>query len=355
MAINRRDLLKNFALLTATSFLPMTVSANTKKNSERVIGACRLAQNQYGVTCIDATGNQQWQFDIPARGHDVALSSTLGIGVVIARRPDQFIVLFNLSSGEKLQTLIVDDSLKLNGHAVWYHNQLIVTASDRESSQMRLLSYDLIDQSNQLEPAKSTPFPYFGPHELVMFQDTMWVAVGGLKTDEREVTNKTGFESFLIQLKPSTLAVMNEYPAPNSGVSLRHMTVNSKGIPFIAGQYQLDTTNSPCLLYKLEDQNLIPFQGDNQLWPRIKGYIGSIASIDNQIIVTSPRSHWMGIFSEQSLTLQGQMLSHDICALTPTSSGYIAGTGTGRIYINGNMVNSHVIWDNHFSSAFVAS
>ncbi|MEJ2043501.1 MAG: hypothetical protein P8X74_16845 [Reinekea sp.] len=38
---------------------------------------------------------------------------------------------------------------------------------------------------------------------------------------------------------------------------------------------------------------------------------------------------------------------HDICALTMTSTTIIAGTGTGKLWLNQQPLASHVTWDNH--------
>jgi len=352
MAINRRELIKALSAGTVTAISSTVWSMPVNSNAnELIIGACRLNQTQFAVSACDLSGRLKWQLPLPGRAHDCAIHAHDRVGVVIARRPGRFITLFNIETGKLLQQFNVNEDTKLNGHACWLGNRLIVSASDKNSSQMRLLCFKLV--RNQLTLAQTKSYNFLGPHQLVLNKGSLWVAIGGLQTNGRDTINKDSFESALIKLSADDLTVKNVYPSPVHNVSLRHLSVSDAGEVYIAGQNQQADKNSECLLFALRNEKLTPIQIEDALWNQIKGYIGSIVTINDSIVVTSPRAHWMGWFNKQTLRFEKQYLTQDICALASTHSGLIAGTGTGRLYINGELMNSHVIWDNHFASVIL--
>ncbi|WP_411744168.1 DUF1513 domain-containing protein [Reinekea sp.] len=353
MAINRRKFLGNVSALTlANLFLPKSLANLPTANSEHIIGTSRLDEQHFTVSSIDLDGRLNWQLLLPSRGHDVCCHDNKPIAAVIARRPDRYIILFDPVTGVALQELTVDANLKLNGHACWVGDKLIVTASDRVSSKMCLLVYSLHDSLLELTTIKH--FEYFGPHEIISANSEIWVAVGGLKTQGRDVTNKQTLESFLLRLT-TQLDIIEEHPAPFASVSLRHLAIDDQNQVFIAGQFQLDPNDSPPLLYALRNKQLLPFETEPALWSQVNGYIGSIICVENNVVASSPRSHWLGWFDSNTLTQQKSFMSADVCALANTNQGLVAGAGTGRLYMQGRLISSKVRWDNHFMSYLINS
>lgn len=354
MAINRRSFLSTLSSVAlANLVLPQSWASTQSTEQESIIGTSRLDEDHYALSSITLEGRLNWQLLLPSRGHDVCCHRSKPIAAVIARRPDRYIILFNPETGDALQELNVDANLKLNGHACWVEDKLIVTASDRTSSQMRLLVYSLHGSLLALNSIKY--FDYLGPHEIIQANSEIWLAVGGLKTSAREVTNKHNIESFLLRLDAEHFEITHEYAAPYPGVSLRHLAISDQGQVFIAGQFQLDPNESPPLLYALRDDQLVSFETDQALWSQVKGYIGSIICIDNNVVASSPRSHWLGWFDTQTLSLQKNFMSADVCALANSRQGLVAGAGTGRLYFQGQLISSKVRWDNHFTSYLIKS
>lgn len=349
MAINRRTFIQSLAI-AGSGLMPLPAAlASTSEKPGNIIGSCRLTGDSYGVSCINLAGELQWQLPIPARGHAVSLHPTLALGVVVARRPERFIVLFDTNTGTTLQTFEVDEQLKLNGHAVWHNNELIVSGSDRASSQMRLLGFQLDSNGRNLSLKTSHSFDLLGPHQMVLDGENLWIAIGGLHTRGREVLNKETLQSSLVQLDAQTRTLKLKVDAPVANLSLRHLSVSRAGEVFIAGQYQLAIEHAPALLFKLIDDTLKPFDMPANFWPKVDGYIGSIACTESTVVATSPRGHWLGEFDQQTLALQQQLLSRDICAVTDSAIGPIAGTGTGHVHTPEGRIRSSVRWDNHFS------
>ncbi|TXR52068.1 DUF1513 domain-containing protein [Reinekea thalattae] len=350
MRLQRRSFIQALAL-SSVGLMPLARATTNQQPSSfgSVIGTCRLDQDHYGVSSVDLTGRVEWQFPLPARGHEVALHPSRAIGVAIARRPERYLVMFNALSGEVLTQYDVEPSLKLNGHAVWHGDNLIVSGSDTAESTMQLLRFAFNNSANQLSLVEQRGYELLGPHQMVLKNNTLWVAIGGLKTAGREVLNKQSVESGLASISPDNLELINYVSSPEASVSLRHLCASNQGDIYIAGQYQLDVSQSPALLFKLNNNQLTPFQIEPDFWPRVKGYIGSIACTDTSIVATSPRGHWLGEFDMNTLSLQEQLLSMDICALANSPVGPIAGTGTGNLHLAEQRINSHVRWDNHFS------
>lgn len=349
MAIKRRTFLQTLALGSCglMSFSPYS-AANIVEGGT-IIGACRVSAQDYGIACINLQGEVLWQQPLPARGHEIALHPSLPIGVAVARRPERFLFMFNSQTGEEITTVFVDQDIKLNGHAVWNNDELIVSASDKLESNMRLMSFQWDNALQTLSYQGESVFDFLGPHQMVLNQGSLWIAIGGLKTSGRDVLNKQNVESSLIQLNANTKSLLAKYDAPEAGVSLRHLSISETGDLFIAGQYQLDVKKSPALLFKLEGDSLKPFNIEPEFWSRINGYVGSIACSGSSVIASSPRGHWLGEFDQQTLELKHQLLSRDVCALVDTPIGAIAGTGAGYVHTNSSRIPTSIRWDNHFS------
>lgn len=318
-----------------------------------IVGACRLNGDQYGLSKVSLAGDLIWQAELPARGHAVELNEAQGIGAAVARRPGQFIVIFDLISGHKLVEMTVPEHFKLNGHSQWLSDsRLVVSGADRVSSESRLLIYDWHASSKQLSLAEVIESPLIGVHEIKVAGGDLWAAIGGLKTQGRDVLNKTDFESGLLKMNRNSLKVEQFYPSPIDGVSLRHFDVTETG-PVIGGQYQLDVSQSPVLLFHLQNSSLVPVEGYDHLWPKLSGYIGTVKVKGDELYISSPRSHWLGVFNRHDFKLIKQRLSADVCPLADTPAGIIAGTGTGQLMSSRSSVNSGVIWDNHFAFSAV--
>ena len=345
MAIDRRTFLQYSAFVSSFAFAPRSFAT---LDTEFILGTCRLSEDQYGISKVNLDGELQWQLALPARGHDIVVHPSGSIAVAIARRPGQFIVVFDIDSGKTLKTVEVPKTLKLNGHAVWDDDRLIVSASDRETSQMILLEYRL--SSSLLIQIRQKTYDYYGPHELLLINHEIVVAVGGLKTDGRSVLNKHKFESLILKLDANTLSPNSVITFPTHHVSFRHLSADANGNLYIAGQYQLESDDSEPLLFVWHNEMLAPVNAPATLWKQLKGYIGSIKVINDRFVVTSPRAHWLGVFNCQTLTLDHQLLSNDICALAQSGDRMIAGSGTGKLWIDQHAVQSSVAWDNHFVS-----
>ncbi|MBU2864159.1 DUF1513 domain-containing protein [Reinekea forsetii] len=347
--ISRRAFLRQGSALALAAPLKSLAFANATTNTdELIIGASRLGSDHFAISAVNLDGALQWQLPLPGRGHDIALHPNLDIGIAIARRPGSYLQLFSSRTGQDLGLVRAGNQLKLNGHACWVNNKLIVSASHRVSSQMCLLSYELTE--NQLVEVGQQFFDYIGPHEIAFAANAVWVAVGGLKTKGREVTNKNSLTSCVLQLSPNNLKVEKVFPAPFAGLSLRHLAFSEHETLYVAGQYQLDPNNSPPLLFALKNETLTPLKAPPSLWAQLKGYIGSVGVSEGMIVATSPRAHWLGWFAEHNFELTDQFLLPDVCALAATSQGLFAGSGTGRVYNQGDVIPSKIRWDNHFSA-----
>ncbi|MDN3647289.1 DUF1513 domain-containing protein [Reinekea marina] len=102
-------------------------------------------------------------------------------------------------------------------------------------------------------------------------------------------------------------------------------------------------------MFALKNETLTPLKAPPSLWAQLKGYIGSVEVSEGMIVATSPRAHWLGWFAEHNFELNDQFLLPDVCALAATSQGLFAGSGTGRVYNQGDVIPSKIRWDNHFS------
>lgn len=346
MAINRRQFLQAGAGGAVVGLLPFAYADSN--NAEHLIGACRLDEDHYAVSAVSTQGKLQWQLPLPDRGHDVVLHDHQPVGVAMARRPGRYMVLFDRRAGLALQRVDVPDEYKLNGHAAWVNNRLVVSASDVATSRARLLVFELSEQ--QLTFQSEHALPYLGPHEICYRQNRLVLAIGGLKTAGREVLNRDSIHSGVIELDPNTLDLIGDYWPSTEAVSWRHLDIDASSQILLAGQHQQPDIASEPLLIAVRDGKLHPFQTHDRLWDQLQGYIGSIHACGDRVLVSSPRAHWLGVFDRHSLSLSNQVLQHDVCAIASIGNEAFAASGTGQLWRDQKpTVETRVIWDNHFT------
>jgi|GEM_PF-2605235 uncharacterized protein len=349
MATNRRQFLQwSGASLAATQ-----LNACARNNKEvRLYGGYRDYGNNYGAACINQNAELIWKLQTPARAHEVCLQHDLSLGAVVARRPGDFIQLFDPQTGQALEQIIAPANLIFEGHGLFRTSssgkkQLWATASLKASSESRLLRYDL-DNLTQLP--EQFAIAGLGPHQMLQpnslqATDQIVIAIGGWRSEGRTVLNADSFESGLVFFQPET-GTHTFVAVPNPRLSARHMATHGSDL-WVAMQLADPAPTEDVLLYRYSGDAWHPATAPEQSWRGFNGYLGSLSIAAGEVVATSPQGHRFGRWS-----LQGEPISTtdslDISAATSIEDQWWISSGVGEVQTASMTMQSKIFWDNHW-------
>lgn len=346
MEINRRKFLQCSGTAIAAAHLS---GCSFGSQPVRLYGGYRDHGNKFGVACIDQSGELIWKLQTPARVHEVCLSKDLALGAVVARRPGDFIQLFDPATGVAVDQIRAPKGLIFEGHALFRQNndgqnQLWATASPLTTSESILLKYDL---SNLLAEPETLAIAGLGPHQMLLDESAnLIVAVGGWKSDGRIILNADSFESGLVFLQPETMK-KNFVAVPNSRLSARHLSANNKDI-WVGMQLADPAPTGDILLYRYSlEKGWQAATPPQQGWQGFNGYIGSVAVAGQEVVATSPQGHLFGRWD-----LEGQAIeatnSLDIAGAARIGEKWWLSSGVGEVRNPNKQIQSGIFWDNHW-------
>ncbi|MCP3699638.1 MAG: DUF1513 domain-containing protein, partial [Aliivibrio sp.] len=102
MAINnqRRKLLKSsLGAITLSPWLTACSSVPSSDKNAALISCSRTSNGHFGAVVADNEGNPIHSIPLPERGHGVAITPNGELAVAFARRPGNYMQLFNITTG----------------------------------------------------------------------------------------------------------------------------------------------------------------------------------------------------------------------------------------------------------------
>lgn len=343
--VTRRELIKVASSLGIFGLPGLTGCSNA--SDSRLIGGYRKQGDLFGVACIDLDAEPVWNFECPARVHDIAIELELELGAVAARRPGTFVQLFSALDGTKLATIPAPMGYQFEGHVSFLNQELWATASNTTSSKGILIRYRLDDLQNP----EMLSLPGLGPHQFVKRnEEEFWVAIGGWHSADRTVLNAEGFESFLALVNLSNNTTRT-WKSPDPELGIRHLDIHNDQL-VVGMQYANPQPTSAPLVYGFDlENNWTPLATPLKGWETFNGYIASVAISENAIAATSPRGNTVGVWRAG-----GREFSRDFSLLdaagTTTHNGEIwISAGTGQISQQDSRSKrlSSIHWDNHWT------
>ncbi|GGB39810.1 hypothetical protein GCM10011502_11410 [Oceanisphaera marina] len=321
-----------------------------------LIGGGRREQEQYVVQSLNLDGSLRYELPLPARGHGMAVHPGLPLAVCHARRPGQFLCLFNHHSGETLQVRQADTGRHYYGHGVFSADgQTLYTTEGVSDSSQGIIGVYTLD-NHRLEKVGEYSNFGIGPHEIrLMPNGNLVVGVGGVHTYGREPLNLDTMAPSLSYLDAKDGRLLAQATLADKHLSIRHLAVTADGEVFSGQQYRGEPDDYPPLIVRHKPgQALQPLGGTPLDWARFNHYIASIAVTDTLIAATSPPGNCYGLWHRHS----GELIR---IAPLPDASGASAkngqiwlGSGQGGISQLDNRGReqrfySAYQWDNHWA------
>jgi hypothetical protein len=347
----RRDFLK---ISGATFLSGLALPAQeVLAQSEQIFASCVAFPNgQFGAVLLNERGKLISKIDLPARGHDIALSTQKDKLIVFARRPGTFAILFDVN-GKILGEISSIEGRHFYGHGAFSADGRLfyATENDFEAARGVIGIYDLT--ATPIKRIGEFDAGGVGPHDLLLDPKPghLIIANGGIETHPdfaRSKLNLATMRANIAWLNPNTGELVARYFAPDQlqKLSLRHMALGQKGDVWIAGQYQRDGELAESLLAKASPENGLQFimMPDEDL-AALRNYIGSVAtSIDGEhVAITSPKGGCAYILDGNGNIIDRRKEA-DICGVDYGRNAFQFSSGLGHF---GDQKLDDLRFDNH--------
>jgi len=348
------------ASLLSTPVFSLPASGNIFLSAANIDGANH-------ARLFNEAGRLLGDIKLPGRGHGGAFNTTNKHGVLFARRPGNFAIVF-APKGQVLHTLTTPPERHFYGHGIFSQDGrlLFTTENDYENTRGIIGIWDVRDQYTRIGEFNSAGV---GPHDISLMPDkrTLVVANGGIETHPDTGRRKLNIPDMeptlaLIDSMDGKLIASHSLPKNLNKLSIRHLAVNQAGTIGAALQYQGPSEDLLPLVFTLNNGRLKLLSARKSVQQAMKNYCGSIAMDRSGTLmaVSSPRGNlvtfWLCATGELITTLDVQ----DVCGLAATSKPFVfvlsGGTGERLIYNAKSKLTmrlpspSHAQWDNHIQS-----
>ena len=335
----RRAFLKAAGAGFAASLLP--VQAMALERSELVFASSvQTSSGGFGAVLLGERGDLIASIDLPDRGHDITISREAGRGVVFARQPGTFAVVFDPAGRAAPVTLTSIEGRHFFGHGVFSPDGalLYATESDFEAAQGVIGIYDARDSYRRIGE-----FPTYGtgPHEMLLMPDgvTFVVANGGIETHpdygRAELNLDTMDPSVVfVDRRDGKLVGQLRLDAGLHQLSIRHMAIDMRGRVWFGCQYRGAASDSPQLVgYATMDGDIKLIELPRDTLLDLRNYVGSVAvSRDGaRVAVSSPEGNLLvAIDAEGAKPVLVETLRNG-CGLAADDTGFVATSGLGEM------------------------
>lgn len=376
MEINRRQLLS--WLIAAPLFTQIKLAKAEKLTSppdQRLIyaSAAKNIKGGYYLSFFNAAGQEQVSHPLPARAHQVLADPARGWLFTLARRPGEFIDIYDYRNKRPLTCLKTQPGYYLQGHALLspdgrylYTSEQATTRHGSNAGQGCLVVRDLLDNFKIVNELQTGGIE---PHEFLWMPDkkTLVIANGGIKTEGRKKLNLDSMQPSLVYLNSQKGELIEKHQlAPEfHQCSIRHLDVAANGQIIIALQYEGHPADQvPLALAHRQGEVLHFLEIPEQVRSQLKQYCGS-ASFDISgrfAAVSAPRGNQIMLWDMQNRIFLSSIYAADGCGLAATNQAgeFLVSTGRGKVYqlnaISGqrqrvDLVGDQLwLWDNHLTA-----
>jgi len=310
--IDRRVFLKS-AGAAFISCLGSRAKANLNSTEVIFASAYRAKSGNFGIMFLDENRQVLHNFPLPARGHDITFNPAKRQGVVFARRPGNFALVFDLDFQHRPMHITTPENRHFYGHGVFSRDGKLLYAAENDFENARGI-VGLYDATFRYKRIGEFSTYGTGPHEILLHpeKDVLIVANGGIETHPefgRAKLNISTMDPSLVFLDLDTglLVEKHRLPASFRKLSIRHMDVSTSGQVVFGCQYEGSRRHLPPLVGSCQIGEAI------ELWnvpptdlAGFANYTGSVALSRDQKSagVTMPKGNRVAFFNVQSGELE---------------------------------------------------
>ena len=335
----RRAFLKAAGAGFAASLLPRRAAA--LERAELVFASSvQKREGGYAAALVTEAGDLVSSVDLPERGHDITFSPTTGQGVVFARQPGTFAVIFDPSGRTPPRTLTSVEGRHFFGHGAFSPDGklLYATENDFENARGVIGIYDVAGGYTRI-----SEFDTYGtgPHEMLLMPDneTFVVANGGIETHPDYGRSELNLETMdpsiaFIERRTGRLIGQLRLEAGLHQLSIRHMAFDHRGRVWFGCQFRGPSADRPQLVvYATRDGEIRLIELPETTLGKMRNYVGSVAaSADGGLIgVSSPEGNTILAIDPDTATVVASLGLENGCGIAPDSVGLLASSGDGAL------------------------
>jgi len=335
----RRAFLKAAGSGFVTSLLPR--SAEALERSELVFASSiQKRAGGYAAALVNEAGSLISTVNLPERGHDITFSPVTGQGVVFARQPGTFAVVFDPAGGTEPRTLTSIEGRHFFGHGAFSPDGrlLYATENDFENARGVIGIYDVAGGFTRIGE-----FDTFGtgPHEMLLTPDgeIFVVANGGIETHpdfgRAELNLDTMDPSIaFIDRRSGALVGQLRLEAGLHQLSIRHMAFDHLGRAWFGCQFRGSPEDRPQLVgYATRDGEIRLIELPGDMLGDLRNYIGSVAaSADGDLIgISSPEGNTILAIDPDTGDVVASRSMRNVCGIAGDGAGLLASSGEGQL------------------------
>lgn len=369
MEINRRRFIRGLAAAGIVNF-PRAIAHAGGRRQHYIATAHDKISSQYTLTCFDTKLKIVWDCLLPGRAHDIVVSPNTHQGIVIARRPGLFAIVFDVSNGDVVATITPAVGRHFYGHGAYSRDGRILYMTENAFDE-GIGVIGVYDTENGYMRIGEFNSGGVGPHEIALLHDgyTLAIANGGIRTHP-----DTGREKLNLEIMAASLAFIGSRDGrvfksvsiagkERRMLSIRHMAVSNNEI--VVGCQDQSALSEHPLVYRCDaaGQNaLVALDMPENIKLQFKGYCGSVAydKCSNTVAVTSPRGGIIGIWNAaDQYAWLGDAYLPDGCGIDrdTVNGGFVLSSGEGVLSVISSDGTSRALerfpfrqWDNHLTS-----
>lgn len=302
--------------------------------------AIQLKAGTYGAVLLNERGSVISKLALPDRGHDVTWSPVTGQGVVFARQPGTFAVVFDPKGQTAPLTLTAPEGRHFFGHGVFSPDGrlLYATENDFDAARGVIGIYDAMGGYSRIGEFDTYGI---GPHEMLLMPDgeSFVIANGGIETHPdygRAELNIDTMDPSLVFVDRRSGALIGQLRLASGlhQLSIRHLAIDAEARVWFGCQYRGPAADQPQLVgYATQNGDIRLIELPEPTLGSLKNYIGSlaIAGSGDVVAVSSPEGGTiLAIDTSTAQVVQSLPLANG-CGIAPDGAGFIASSGNGRL------------------------
>lgn len=294
----------------------------------------------YAAALVNEAGRLIASVDLPERGHDIVFSPDGGRGVVFARQPGTFALVFDPSGHEPPQTIAGVEGRHFFGHGAFSPDGsvLYATENDFENARGVIGIYDVAGGFRRLGEFETHGT---GPHEMLLMPDgvTFVVANGGIETHPDYGRAELNLETMdpsiaFIDRRDGRLIGQLRLEAGLHQLSIRHMAVDARRRVWFGCQFRGAPSDRPQLVgYATMDGDIRLVELPDNTLIELRNYVGSVAATaDGGIIgISSPEGNRVLALDPETGRMVAEIGLQNGCGIAGDAGGLLASSGEGTL------------------------
>ena len=302
--------------------------------------AAQKAGGGYAAALVNETGAVITSVDLPERGHDIVFSPDGAQGVVFARQPGTFAVVFDPGGRVAPQVLESTVGRHFFGHGTFSPDGRLLYATENDFDNARGV-IGVFDVAGGFRRIGEFDTGGIGPHEMLLMPDgvTLVIANGGIETHPDYGRAELNLDSMdpsiaFVDRRDGRMLGQLRLDGGLNQLSIRHMAIDGKGRVWFGCQFRGDSTERPQLVgYATLDGDIRLIPLPDSVLGGLRNYVGSLAATtDGRLIgVSSPEGNTILAIDPEAGQVVAQMGLENGCGIAGDGAGLLASSGEGAL------------------------